>query len=58
MSACELSKYPAVSMPTLNPAFERFIEVGPITLMAGGTAARMLHPEQLDAWYEEKTTKT
>ena len=42
-------------MPTLNPVFERFIESSPITIMAGGIAARMLHPEQLDKWFEGTT---
>ncbi len=42
-------------MAKLNPVFERFIEVSPITVMARGTAERMLHPEQLDAWFEGAT---
>ena len=42
-------------MPTLNPVFERFVESSPITVMAGGIAARMLHPEQLDEWFEGTT---
>jgi IS4 transposase len=39
-------------MPTLNPMLERFVKSSPITVMTGGIAARMLHPEQLDAWFE------
>jgi hypothetical protein len=36
----------------LNPVFERFVENGPITVMIGGTAERMLNSEQLNAWFE------
>ena len=40
-------------MSTLNPVFERFIESSSITVMVGGIGVRMLHPEQLDAWFEK-----
>lgn len=39
-------------MPTLSPVFERFIKSSPITVLAGGIAARMLDPEQMDEWFE------
>lgn len=55
MSVWELNKCLEVSMPMLNSVFERFVEVSPITVMVGGTGVRMLHPEQLDAWFEETT---
>ena len=42
-------------MTTLSPVFERFIKSSPITVMAGGVAARMLQPEQLDEWFEGTT---
>jgi hypothetical protein len=41
---CELNKCQEVFMPMLNPVFETFVEVSPITVMVGGTAERMLHP--------------
>lgn len=41
-----------MAMMKLNPVFERFIEGSPIPVMVGGIAARMLHPEQLDTWFE------
>jgi hypothetical protein len=33
--------------------FERFVKKSAITVMAGGIAARMLHPALLDEWFEK-----
>ncbi len=37
----------------LSPIFEKFVEKGPISVMARGMMERVLNPNQLDQWFNE-----